>query len=49
MEIAENLIKYLQIGQSIKKIEAKEPGFINFWLSENELLISLQKILKRKK
>jgi len=48
MEIAENLIKYLQIGQSIKKIEAKEPGFINFWLSENELLISLQKILKEK-
>jgi arginyl-tRNA synthetase len=51
MEICMVLIKHLKRetgGGSIEKIEAKEPGFINFWLSEKELLDSLQKILKEK-
>jgi len=50
MEVAEILVENLkQICSKIVRIEAKKPGFINFWLSEKELLNSLQEILKKKK
>jgi len=49
MEVAEILIEYLKFFRGENdKIEAVKPGFINFWLTEKELLDSLQKILKEK-
>lgn len=49
MEVAKILIKYLKLFRGKNgKIEAVKPGFINFWLTEKELLDSLQKILKEK-
>ncbi len=46
MEVARLLVNHLR--RSYKRVEAVEPGFINFWLSEKKLLDSLQKILKEK-
>jgi len=49
MEVAKVLLEYLKyIYDRDGRVEAVAPGFINFWLSEKELLGSLQKILKEK-
>jgi len=51
MEAAGILLKFLRRElkkDQIEKLEAKEPGFINFWLSKEELLNSLKRILKEK-
>ncbi|MEA3453241.1 MAG: arginine--tRNA ligase, partial [Patescibacteria group bacterium] len=49
MEVAEILVEHLKnIRTEDLLFEAKDPGFINFWLSEKALLNSLQEILKEK-
>jgi len=47
MKVAEILLEYLCRKGDELRIEAVEPGFINFWLSEKELINSLEKILKQ--
>ena len=51
IEIAKIIATELEKGiakAKISKTEAMNPGFINFWLSREELFISLEKILQEK-
>ncbi len=43
-DIVENLKKDSDLTEVVSKIEVVEPGFINFYLSENALLANLKKI-----
>ncbi|MBI4097825.1 MAG: arginine--tRNA ligase, partial [Candidatus Levybacteria bacterium] len=52
MEFAEEIVKHLtfDIGHLtfIDRIEVKEPGFINFWLSEAQIIAELERVLASK-
>ena len=51
IKIAKILAQYLEKAtdrEQIREIEVISPGFINFWFSKKELLVSLEKILKEK-
>lgn len=49
MEVTEILVEQLKcVCDGEGRIEAVEPGFINFWLTEKELLDSLQRALQEK-
>jgi arginyl-tRNA synthetase len=47
-EIANEIAKFIQKEKIFEKVEVKEPGFINFFLSLNFLFEELRKILKEK-
>lgn len=46
IEVAKILVHYLKDYSG--RVEAVEPGFINFWLSDKELLDSLKRILEER-
>jgi arginyl-tRNA synthetase len=48
IEIANQIAKFIQKEKIFKKIEVKEPGFINFFLSLDFLFEELKKILREK-
>ena len=41
MVIAEEIVKNLPKNENIKKVEIIKPGFINFWISDNQLTSQL--------
>lgn len=47
MIIAEEIVKYFPQNDSIKKIEIVKPGFINFWLSDVQLINRLTEIVEK--
>ncbi|KKQ63806.1 MAG: Arginine-tRNA ligase [Candidatus Daviesbacteria bacterium GW2011_GWA2_38_24] len=48
-EIAENIVKNLPESINIKKVEVIEPGFINFWISNEFLVSDVSDLLKKEK
>ncbi len=45
-EIAKNIVKNLPESVNIKKVEVIKPGFINFWISDGQLINQLIKVVK---
>ncbi len=52
MELAEKIVESLNseliIHNSFRLIEAKSPGFINFWLSETQIIAEIERLLASK-
>ena len=52
LELAEKIVQKLQITNKeslITKIEVAKPGFINFWISRDQLITNLDQLLSDKK
>ncbi len=45
-EIAEEIIKNLTKNKNIKKVDVLKPGFINFWISNVQLINQLTKVIQ---
>ncbi len=45
-EIAEEIIKNLTKNKNIKKVDVLKPGFINFWISDVQLINQLTKVIQ---
>lgn len=48
-EIAEEIIKNLTKNKNIKKVDVLKPGFINFWISDEFLVLNVSDLLKKEK
>jgi len=48
-EIAQEIVKNLPNDLSIKKVEVLKPGFINFWISDEFLVLNVFDLLKKEK
>jgi len=48
-EIAQEIAKNLPKDLSIKKVEVLKPGFINFWISDEFLVLNVSDLLKKEK
>ncbi|MDO9028294.1 MAG: arginine--tRNA ligase [Candidatus Roizmanbacteria bacterium] len=48
-EIAQKIVKNLSKDLNIKKVEVIKPGFINFWISDEFLVLNVSDLLKKEK
>ena len=45
-EVADEIVSKLNVGEYISKVEVAGPGFINFFISEKEMLKNISDILQ---